>query len=160
MPCHKPLAQAERCAFDQLVCIVDEVVAAFELHELIRLELHIVFVEIIPDRAVFDDHFTIGVKLIFARRHRCAVGIGMPCHETVRKRERHVFRQFVGVADEIMRTLIFYQLIRLHDRVVFVEIRADGAVFDDHSAVFVKRVFARLHRRAVGIGIACHKTVR
>ncbi len=122
--------------------------------------MNAVLVEVIADHAVFDHHLAVGVKFIFARRHRRAVRIRETADKLLSQIDRLALRDLVAVVDEIEITIEFHKLIRFQLNAVLVEIIADHAVFNHHLAVGVKLVISRFERRAVRIRETVDKLLR
>ena len=143
MACHKAVAQCDRHVFCQLVAVVDEIEASLKFHQLICLYSRVVLIEIVTDRAVFDDHFAIGGKLIIPRLQRCAVRIRITADKVLLEIHRRVLCQLVGVTDEIEIAVVFHQLIGVQTHIVFIEIITDRTcvrfLHNGHTAVNPRR---------------------
>ena len=124
-------AQIHADASEDLITLVDEIVAAAKLDQLILGLLDSIDIEVVTDHSVpgvGQNHLPLGVELVVAGLDRLAVGEGLARDERAAQVYTDILQELVALVNEVEITLKLHQLVLLQADVVFVEIIADRAV--------------------------------
>ena len=110
------------------MAIVNEIVVAFILHQLIRVLTYAVLVEVITIRSVPNNHLTIGIERIQAGRNSCAIRKRLTLHKAITQIQRNILRQLMAIVNEIVVAFILHQLIGVQAGTIDIEVIADRTV--------------------------------
>ena len=147
---HELGAQIQPLASGDPVAVVDEVVVALILHQLVGKLLHIIDVQEIADHAVpcigirgaggvilHNNHLAVRAELVVTGLQRGAVIVGMTRHKLVTQVQPDILCKQMAVIDEIEITVALDQSVGVLHHAVLVEMILVGTGIQGAHTVFI-----------------------